>query len=107
MSSREYYVYILTNRSGTLYSGVTNDLQRRLLEHRAGKHGFTAKYRIGKLVYAELWPDAYLAIAREKQIKGWSREKKLALIRTLNAAFRDLASELGIARPFLFAGRGR
>jgi putative endonuclease len=107
MSSREYYVYILTNRSGTLYTGVTNDLHRRLLEHRTGKHGFTAKYRIGKLVYAESCPDAYSAIAREKQIKGWSRERKLALTRTPNPAFRDLAPELGIARPFLFAGRGR
>ena len=107
MSSREYYIYVLTNRSGTLYTGVTNDLYRRILEHRAGKHGFTAKYRIGKLVYAELAPDAYSAIAREKQIKGWSRERKLALIRALNPAFRDLAPELGIARPFLFAGRGR
>ena len=76
-------------------------------EHRSGKHGFTAKYRIGKLIYAEFWPDAYSAIAREKLIKGWSRERELTLIRTLNPAFRDLAPELGIARPFLFAGRGR
>jgi putative endonuclease len=105
--SREYYVYILTNRSGTLYTGVTNSLYHRVLQHRSGKCAFTSKYRIGKLIYAEISPDAYSAIAREKQIKGWSRERKLALIRTLNPAFRDLAPELGIARPFLFACRGR
>jgi putative endonuclease len=107
MAPREYYVYILTNRSGTIYTGVTNDLHRRVHEHRSGKHGFTAKYRIGKLIYAEFWPDAYSAIAREKQLKGRSRERKLSLIRTLNPAFRDLAPELEIARPFLFPGRGR
>jgi len=107
MRSREYFVYILTNRSGTLYTGVTSDLHRRVLEHRSGEHGFTAKYHIGKLIYAESSPDAFFAISREKQIKGWSRERELALIRTLNPAFRDLAPELGIARPFLFPGRGR
>jgi putative endonuclease len=107
MRLREYYVYVLTNRSGTLYTGVTNSLYYRVRQHRSGKSAFTAKYRIGKLIYAEICPDAYSAIAREKQIKGWSREKKMALIRTLNPAFRDLAPDLGIARPFLFPGRGR
>jgi putative endonuclease len=99
---REYYVYILTNRSGTLYTGVTNDLYHRLRQHRAARVQFTARYRIGKLVYAEAWTEVYSAIAREKQVKGWSRQRKLGLIRTLNPAFRDLAPELGIGRPFLF-----
>jgi putative endonuclease len=107
MHSHGYYVYILTNRSGTLYTGVTNSLYYRVRQHRSGKCAFTAKYRIGKLIYAELCPDAYSAIVREKQMKGWSRDKKLALIRTLDPAFRDLAPELDIARPFLFPGRRR
>jgi putative endonuclease len=83
MREHQYYVYILTNRRGTLYTGVTNDLERRLTEHRAGKCGFTARYRIGKLIYFETTDDVWAAIGREKQIKGWLREKKFALIRTL------------------------
>ena len=73
----EYYVYILANRSGTLYVGVTNNLLRRLYEH---KHklipGFTKRYKIDRLVYYEHTPDVRAAIAREKQIKPWRREKK-------------------------------
>src|SRR5438067_1390208 len=107
MSERQYFVYILTNRRGTLYTGVTNDLVARVRQHRGGGKGFTAKYRIGKLVYFESSSDAYSAIAREKQIKGWLRERKLELIRTVNPAFRDLAPDLGIGDPFLFPGRAR
>ncbi len=74
---KEYYVYILANRSRTLYTGVTNDLERRVYEH---KHellpGFTSKYNITRLVYFEAVPDIHAAIAREKQIKGWLRAKK-------------------------------
>ena len=91
MRARQYYVYILTNRRGTLYTGVTSDLERRLAEHRAGKSGFTARYRIGKLLYFETTGDVWAAIAREKRIKGWLREKKFALIRTLNPQLRDLS----------------
>jgi putative endonuclease len=91
MREHQYYVYILTNRRGTLYTGVTNDLERRLSEHRAGKSGFTARYRIGKLIYFEATDDVWVTIAREKQIKGWLREKKFALIRTLNPRLRDLS----------------
>jgi putative endonuclease len=91
MREHQYYVYILTNRRGTLYTGVTNNLERRLGEHRAGKCGFTARYRIGKLIYFEVTDDVWAAIAREKQIKGWLREKKFALIRTLNPRLRDLS----------------
>lgn len=92
MRSHHYYVYIVTNRSWTLYTGVTNDLERRVWEH---KHrvtkSFTSKYRIGKLVYREIFRDIRDAIAREKQIKGWTRARKMALIRAANPTFRDLS----------------
>jgi putative endonuclease len=91
MREHQYYVYILTNRRGTLYTGVTNDLERRLAEHRVGKCGFTARYRIGKLIYFEITDDVRAAIGREKQIKGWLQEKKFALIRTLNPRLRGLS----------------
>src|SRR5439155_5311216 len=91
---RSYYVYIMGNRSGTLYIGVTNDLERRILEHRAGLGRFTEKYRLVKLLYYEVTDDVYAAICQEKQLKGWLREKKLALIRSQNPAMKDLAPEL-------------
>ena len=71
---RQFFVYILFNYSRTLYVGVTNDLVRRVDEHRTGKvPGFTAKYKIKQLAHCEIYPDALTAIAREKQIKGWTR----------------------------------
>ncbi len=84
------WVYILTNRSGTLYTGVTNDVARRLAEHAAGS-GFTSRYAIDRLVYVEEHPRAVDAIAREKQIKGWRREKKVALINAANPGWTDLS----------------
>ena len=75
----DYFVYILTNRTNVvLYTGVTNDLERRLWEHRshADPNSFTARYQVHKLVYFEMTPDIRSAIAREKQIKSWSRKKK-------------------------------
>ncbi len=88
----QYYVYIMTNRSRTLYTGVTNDLERRVLEHkRKLVPGFTSKYNIGSLVYYEVWRDVRAAIGREKQIKGWLRSKKVALIVSRNADWRDLS----------------
>ena len=102
MNQRSYSVYILNNRGGTLYIGVTNDLRRRLEEHRAGKCRFTATYRIGKLVYFEVTDDPYAAVSRERELKGWTRERKLALIRTMNRPLRDLAPAYEIAEPFLF-----
>jgi len=90
----DYYVYIMTNDSHTLYTGVTNDLQRRLREHRTGNvSSFTGKYRVSQLVYYETTNDVRVAIAREKEIKGWRREKKLALIRNSNPTWRDLAAD--------------
>ncbi|HUT71648.1 MAG TPA: GIY-YIG nuclease family protein [Desulfatiglandales bacterium] len=91
---KHYYVYIMTNRSRTLYTGVTNNLTRRVFEH---KHhlidGFTKKYNITKLVYYEETNDVREAIAREKQIKGWLRKKKIALIESINAEWKDLSED--------------
>ena len=88
----DYFVYLLANESGTLYTGVTNDLERRDCEH---KHklvrGFTKKYNITRLVYYEAAPDVRDAICREKQVKSWARHKKLTLVRSINPKWRDLA----------------
>ncbi len=88
---KRYYVYILTNASKTLYTGMTNDLERRLYEH---KHkmipGFAKRYNLSKLVYFEDANDVKQAIAREKEIKGWLRKKKIALVESANPKWRDL-----------------
>jgi putative endonuclease len=87
-----YYVYILTNKSKTLYAGVTNDLERRIYEHQNKLvPGFTLQYNITRLVFFESTPDVRAAIAREKQIKGWTRQKKIALIESTNPRWRDLS----------------
>ena len=87
-----YYVYILTTRNNTvLYTGVTNDLKRRVFEHKSGlNEGFTKKYHVRKLIYFEIFDFVELAIAREKQIKGYSREKKIKLIQALNPEWEEL-----------------
>ena len=87
-----YYIYMLTdNRNKVLYIGVTNDLVRRVGEHREEKiEGFTRKYHLHKLVYCEEWNDIDQAIRREKQLKGWNRAKKEALIRTINPLWEEL-----------------
>ncbi len=91
-----YYVYIITNRYNTvLYTGITNDLQRRTLEHREKQNkGFTSRYNINKLVFYEVAYDPYNAILREKQIKGWSRAKKRRLVTSMNPKWKDLYNEL-------------
>ncbi|OGY99644.1 MAG: endonuclease [Candidatus Liptonbacteria bacterium RIFCSPLOWO2_01_FULL_52_25] len=96
MATKIPCVYILANkRNGTLYTGVTTQLPRRLHEHRSGAvDGFTKKYRVSTLVYYEVHEDMYSAITREKQIKGGSRKKKLELIEKDNPAWRDLSDEL-------------
>ena len=87
-----YYVYILTNKSKTLYTGVTNDLERRIYEHQNKLvPGFTVQYNISRLVFFEATPNVRAAIAREKQIKGWTRQKKISLIETTNPRWRDLS----------------
>jgi putative endonuclease len=86
------YVYIMTNRSRTLYTGVTSNLQQRVFQHKNKLvAGFTSRYRIDRLVYFEETPDIRDAIAREKQIKGWVRSKKIALIESINPAWEDLS----------------
>ncbi len=90
-----YYVYILASRSRTLYTGVTNDLIGRVSKHREGLvPGFTARYRIHRLVYFETFRDVRAAISREKQIKAWGRAKRVALIEARNPTWQDLASDL-------------
>ena len=90
----QYYVYIMTNPSRTLYTGVTNNLEIRTWQHKSGEiPGFTSKYKITRLVYFETTNDIISAIAREKKIKGWSRKKKLELIKTINPNFEDLSGE--------------
>lgn len=89
-----FYVYIMTNPTGTLYTGMTSNLQQRVYQH---KHklidGFTKKYNVTRLVYYEETTDVNAAIAREKQIKSWRRSKKLDLIKALNPTWRDLAED--------------
>jgi putative endonuclease len=89
-----YHVYILANASGVLYTGVTNHLERRVSEHKQKLcPGFTREYDIVRLVCFEPFGDVRNAISREKQIKRWRREKKLVLIRRVNAKFRDLSED--------------
>ena len=91
---RTYHVYIMTNPSGTLYTGVTNDLKRRTWEHKQELvPGFAKRYNISRLVYFETTSEVYGAISREKQIKAWRREKKVALIESVNRDWRDLSAE--------------
>jgi len=87
-----YWVYVLASRSRVLYTGVTNDLPRRVQEHTQGLiPGFTQKYRVTRLVYFEQFGEIREAIAREKQIKGWVRARKLKLIEAANPIWEDLA----------------
>jgi putative endonuclease len=92
MGTRQYWIYILVSSSGNaMYIGVTNDLERRIWEHRNGQGSeFARKYRATRLVYAEEYDNPNDAIAREKQLKGWRRDRKNELVRTINPEFRDL-----------------
>ena len=97
MSNKEkfYYVYILTNKGNTvLYTGITNDIERRFFEHKEKLiEGFTKKYNLVKLVYYEIYEEVHMAIAREKQIKGGSRKDKINLVNRKNKEWRDLAED--------------
>ena len=98
---KQYFVYIMSNRSKTLYTGVTNNLIRRVREHKMGTGShFAAKYRVDRLVYFERFEDIHNAIEREKRIKGWLRVKKIALIVSVNPAWRDLSLEWFQRNPF-------
>lgn len=96
MRTHDYFVYIMASHSGTLYIGVTNSVGERAWAHKAGKgSGFTAKYQVERLVYFEQFQMVRNAIAREKQLKGWRRSKKIALIETKNPQWRDLSKDFG------------
>ncbi|MGH7878728.1 MAG: GIY-YIG nuclease family protein [Candidatus Binataceae bacterium] len=87
-------MYIMSSLSKTLYTGVTNDLERRVFEHKVGKPGsFTARYKVGRLVYFEEFGDINGAIAREKEIKSMTRRRKFSLIESLNTTWRDLSGQ--------------
>jgi putative endonuclease len=91
---KTYFVYIMTNRSKTLYTGVTNCHVKRVRDHKAGVgSAFTTKYRLDRLVYFDRFEDVRNAIEREKRIKGWLRSKKIALIVSVNPEWRDLSLE--------------
>ena len=91
---KQFYVYIMASERRTLYTGMTNDLERRVYEH---KHkllpGFTSRYNITRLVYYEKYGTAADAIYREKQLKGWLRAKKIALVESMNPTWKDLNAE--------------
>jgi len=110
MRRRTYYTYILASRTRVLYTGVTNNLERRLAQHRSKQIGsFTAQYRCDRLVWFECHSDATLAITREKQIKGWSRAKKIALIEQIDRTWDDLSQDWNrpIERPATIAEKGK
>ncbi len=93
--SKTYYVYIMSNQSRTLYVGLTNNIRKRVWEHKTGLvDGFTHRYKIDTLVYVESLGDALSGIAREKQVKRWRRDKKLRLLAHANPDWRDLGDGL-------------
>ncbi|MEO0020247.1 MAG: GIY-YIG nuclease family protein [candidate division WOR-3 bacterium] len=95
--AQQFYVYLMASKTGTLYLGITRDLPRRVYEHKNKIiSGFTARYNVNKLVWYEVYGDPITAITREKQIKRWRREKKVALIRSMNPGWRDLSVDLGL-----------
>ncbi len=98
--ARLYHVYVLASKSRVLYTGVTGHLLERVKQHREGLvPGFTSRYRVHRLVHFEPYEDVKAAIAREKEIKGWNRAKKVALIERRNPAWEDLAGDLFVAYP--------
>lgn len=96
VKEQRYWTYIMASRSHTLYIGITNDIGRRTREHKSHEiEGFTAKYNIDRLVWYEVYQDVRRAIIREKQLKGWVREKKIKLIESTNPTWQDLSDEWG------------
>ena len=103
---KRYYVYILTNPSRTLYTGITSHLQHRVYQHKTKQfRGFTSKYNINRLVYFEVYEDVRRAIDREKQIKAWTRAKRVGLIESKNPKWEDLSREWGQPQSFRFTPR--
>jgi putative endonuclease len=104
MKDHRYAVYIMASRSHNLYIGVTNDIGRRVREHKNHAfEGFTARYNVDRLVWYKIYGDVRDAIAREKQLKGWIRAKKIRLIEALNPTWQDLSEEWG--KPITPLGR--
>src|SRR5271166_4314652 len=98
MKDHEYFVYIVCSRSGTLYIGMTNSIYRRALQHKRGEiEGFASTYGCNRLVYYEGFDDVHKAIGREKQLKGWTRAKKIALIEIEESPMGRLCREVGSA----------
>jgi len=96
MREHRYAAYIMASRSHTFYVGVTNDIARRVREHKSHTfEGFTARYNVDRLVWYEIYDNIHRAIGREKQLKGWVRSKKIALIEALNPTWQDLSEEWG------------
>jgi putative endonuclease len=95
---KNYCVYILSNSAAILYIGITGNLDQCIFDHKDGRNqeSFVHKYNLNRLVFLETYPTAVQAIAREKQIKGWTRARKLKLIREQNPEFRDLSVEYGL-----------
>jgi putative endonuclease len=101
VKDHKYFVYIVCSRSGTLYIGMTNNIDRRALEHKRGEiEGFASKYGCDRLVYYESYDDVHKTIGREKQLKGWRRAKKIALIESINPRWEDLAEKWGAQMAF-------
>ena len=93
---KRYYVYVMASRSLNLYTGITSNIYRRSLQHKNGEiDGFTKKYDINRLVYYEVFEHIGNAIAREKQVKAWTRTKRLALIKSIDPTWQDLAEDWG------------
>jgi putative endonuclease len=107
-SSYKFWVYILSSHSGTLYVGVTGYLARRIHHHKIDSiDGFTEKYQVHRLVYYEAFDHVLNAIFREKQLKGWRRQKKMALVETTNPRWQDLAEQWGREMRFRGQSLGR
>ncbi len=103
---RRYFVYIMTNPSKTLYTGITNSIRRRVREHKLKlTRGFAAKYNITRLAYFETFEDVRNAIEREKQIKAWARSKRVAVIESTNPKWDDLSREWDQPQTFRFVPR--
>ena len=101
MRDHQYFVYIMSSNSGTLYIGITNSIYRRALQHKEGKiEGFTKKYQCTRLVHYESFDDVHRAIGREKELKSWTRAKKIALIESRNPRWIDLAEHWGAQMRF-------
>ncbi len=101
MKDQEYFVYIVCSRSGTLYIGMTNSIYRRPMQHKQKEfEGFASKYGCDRLVYYEGFDDVHNAIGREKQLKGWARAKKIALIESKNPRWEDFAEKWGAQMAF-------